>query len=143
MLETKKKFSQLRIHGAEISSAAISRSHHALLLRAVRSGGQGGAHPSVFGRSVSPISTGGRADNAPNLLLAPPPDFQTFQNPCCSVLVAFLAPSYPFLLKVIGNKRFYIFRLLNKPIELIYFAQNPSWHVFWQVSSSAPKHICY
>ena len=45
MLETKKKFSQLRIHGAEISSAAISRSHHALLLRAVRSGGaEGLAH---------------------------------------------------------------------------------------------------
>ena len=58
MLETKKKFSQLRIHGAEISSAAISRSHHALLLRAVRSEGDKVATHSVFGTSVSPISTG-------------------------------------------------------------------------------------
>ena len=106
-------------------------------------GGRGTHIPQCLTDQLALSQPGGGQTMPPTYYLPPLPDFQTFQNPCCSVLVAFLAPSYPFLLKVIGNKRFHIVRLLNKPNELMYFARNPPWHVFWQVSSSAPKNICY
>ena len=50
-----------------------------LLCRAVASG------PLVFGRSVNPISAGGRA-HSPHPVLRAPPDFQTLRRPCCGML---------------------------------------------------------
>ena len=140
MLETKKKvFAITNSWSGNFVSRHISKPP-CTTAQGRQKRGAGGRTPII----VWQISTNrGEGRQCPPTYYLPPPDFQTFQNPCCSVLVAFLAPSYPFLLKVIGNKRFYIFRLLNKPNELMYFARNPPWHVFWQVSSSAPKNICY
>ena len=55
-----------------------------ILHSTVASGGAGGQPPSLFGRSINPISTSGA--HSPHPVLQVPPDFQPLRRPCYMIL---------------------------------------------------------
>ena len=88
MLETKKKvFAITNSWSGNFVSRHISKPPCTTAQgRRKRGAGVGRAHASQCLADQFLKGGGGLADNAPNYYLPlPPPDFQTYQNPCCSV----------------------------------------------------------